>query len=232
MIKLKLVSLPVKPRYYGGKFKAAPKWLVVHYTGTPGSSALSEARYLTKTLTKKGTHFIVDDATIYRSTPESRIAWHCGSGQCANPEQKTLEELSEMHASDWRYDLAAKNHLRWLSEGEDFTGNAVSIGVDLCCQKASVRTKSAKDTDWSVTNATTQNAANLVAWLMQKYNIPTWRVIRHADCTGKPCPRPFVSLPGDKNSKNDFLWSRFVWSVDKLSRTEAFDVWEVIHADA
>ena len=112
MIKLKLVSLPVKPRYYGGKFKAAPKWLVVHYTGTPGSSALSEARYLTKTLTKKSTHFIVDDATVYRSTPESRIAWHCGGGQCANPEQKTLEELSEMHASDWRYDLAAKNHLR------------------------------------------------------------------------------------------------------------------------
>ena len=54
------------------------------------------------------------------------------------------------------------------------------------------------------------NAAKTVAYLCKKYNIDLDHVIRHCDATGKPCPRPFVSLSGDKDPNlNDNRWIEF-----------------------
>lgn len=49
---------------------------------------------------------------------------------------------------------------------------------------------------------TLKNTAELVHYLMQKYNVPMDRVIRHYDVTGKPCPAPLVNNNEWKKFKN------------------------------
>lgn len=63
--------------------------------------------------------------------------------------------------------------------------NSNSIGVELCCKKAT------NDT-WFFEEATIKTAIELTKELMKKYNIPVSNVIRHYDVTGKICPEPYV----------------------------------------
>lgn len=63
--------------------------------------------------------------------------------------------------------------------------NANSLGVELC---------SVMDEDgYRFEAATVDNAAALLAELMERYAIPVERVLRHYDVTGKCCPAPFVT---------------------------------------
>ena len=62
--------------------------------------------------------------------------------------------------------------------------NNNSIGIELCCRKAS--------NSWYFEEETIKAAVALIKELMQKYNIPVDNVIRHYDVTGKVCPEPFV----------------------------------------
>ena len=48
------------------------------------------------------------------------------------------------------------------------------------------------DTDWYFEDAAVENAVQLIAYLMQQYNIDIEHAIRHADVTGKCCPQPFT----------------------------------------
>ena len=52
-----------------------------------------------------------------------------------------------------------------------------------------------------INQKTQNNAAELVKWLMKKYDIPIENVLRHYDVTGKLCPEPFA--------KNQKLWLDF-----------------------
>lgn len=68
--------------------------------------------------------------------------------------------------------------------------NANSLGIELC-----VRNKgSLADTsrDWYFEDTTIQEGIELTKALMEKYNVPVDRVIRHYDVTGKICPNPYV----------------------------------------
>ena len=58
--------------------------------------------------------------------------------------------------------------------------NANTLNVELC--------DTIKNGTVKATEATINNALNLVKGLMSKYNIPVDRVIRHYDVNGKPCP--------------------------------------------
>lgn len=62
--------------------------------------------------------------------------------------------------------------------------NRNSIGVELCSDK--------RDGRFVLTDETVKRGAALVRELMQRYNIPAYRVVRHYDVTGKACPEPFV----------------------------------------
>lgn len=87
----------------------------------------------------------------------------------------------------------------WSSVPEDFVAyhvgatkykhptcrNANSIGVEICMN--------AKDN--SIRMASIDRAVLLVRGLMEKYNIPISRVLRHYDVTGKDCPAPMVHTP-------------------------------------
>ena len=70
--------------------------------------------------------------------------------------------------------------------------NANSIGIEMCCKYANGK--------WYFEPETERNTAELVRYLMDKYNIPINRVIRHYDVTGKTCPAPYI---------NETEWARF-----------------------
>lgn len=71
--------------------------------------------------------------------------------------------------------------------------NSNSIGIEMCCYKNNGKL--------DISNATIENTIELTKTLMQRYNIPASKVIRHFDVTGKICPEPFVS---DEDRWNNF----------------------------
>lgn len=69
--------------------------------------------------------------------------------------------------------------------------NANTLNVELC--------DTIKNGTVKATEATINNALDLVKELMSKYNVPVDRVIRHYDVNGKPCPAYWV---------DDALWEQ------------------------
>ena len=63
--------------------------------------------------------------------------------------------------------------------------NSNSIGVELCSRRG-------KDGEYYFLPETMDNAVELIRGLMEKYDVPPERVIRHYDVTGKKCPAPFL----------------------------------------
>lgn len=70
--------------------------------------------------------------------------------------------------------------------------NVNSIGVEMCVRKRDTQHRESTDKDWYFEDATVQKAAALVRALMQEYDVPADRVVRHYDVTGKICPNPYV----------------------------------------
>lgn len=64
----------------------------------------------------------------------------------------------------------------------------------MCCKKTA-------SGSWYFESDTVKNTVELTKYLMQKYNIPIDRVIRHYDVTGKICPEPYV--------RDETAWSDF-----------------------
>lgn len=192
---------------HGSKFKNPPKWIVVHYTACAGVGAASMCKSMSRN-TGASSHFFVDSKSIYASVPLKYVAWHVAGGQCSQPDKdhpKTLEELSNYKAKDWRFDLAAKNHIEWKSKKDDFLGNYYSIGIDICVLKKSDKSKKSTDTDWYFNPKAVENLAMMVAYLAKEYKIDLDHIIRHADATGKLCPQPFA-WPAEQGDAN---WSDF-----------------------
>lgn len=72
-------DLPATPGNYGGMRSASEiKYLVLHYTGNNGDSAVNNARYFQNNLVKSSAHYFVDDTTVYRSVPDLNVAWAVG----------------------------------------------------------------------------------------------------------------------------------------------------------
>ncbi len=69
--------------------------------------------------------------------------------------------------------------------------NANSLGIEMCVRNSSGNLTDTSR-DWYFEDATAKAAIELTKELMAKYNIPTDRVIRHHDVTGKICPNPYV----------------------------------------
>lgn len=66
-----------------------------------------------------------------------------------------------------------------------------------------------EDEDWYFGDQTVETAAHLVAELLCMFDLPIDHVLRHYDATGKPCPRPFVTLRRDKSQKYEAAWTDF-----------------------
>jgi len=68
--------------------------------------------------------------------------------------------------------------------------NANSLGIELCVRNNGSLADTSRD--WYFEDATVREGIELTKALMEKYNIPADRVIRHYDVTGKICPNPYV----------------------------------------
>lgn len=211
-VKESPVEITIKnPKYeyaHGSKFKdGQPSWIVVHYTACAGTSAEGMCKAMSK-VKDASSHFYIDSKDICASVPLKYVAWHVCGGKVQQPKkgkELSLETLANYKADDWRYDLAAKNHLKWQAEGDDFKGNYYSIGVDFCVLKKSTKTRKATDTDWYFSDGAIENVAKTVAYLANVYKIDDSHIIRHGDATGKLCPQPFVWPP----EKGDAEWEKF-----------------------
>lgn len=222
--KLDPISIKIyKPIYehaHGRKFgDDQPKWIVVHYTACIGLSAKSMCKVM-KSNTGASSHFYIDEHDIYQGVPLKYVAWHVAGGKVNQPKkdkEMSLEQLATYKADDWRYDLAANNHIEWRKEGDDFKGNYYSLGVDLCVKKKKKNDKNkATDLDWYFEDDAVDNAAKTVAYLAKTYNIKLDHIIRHADATGKLCPQPFAWPPEEGDKK----WDNFKNKVAEYMKHE------------
>lgn len=142
------------------------KKIVLHWTANPGASAENHQRYFNGSAIKNKTYA---SAHIFVDSKEAI---------CIIP----LDEVA-YHAND---------QYQRKSNGEVFRGvpelspnaNLVSIGVEMCVEK-----------DGSISPATIQRTANVIAALCKAYKLNENDIVRHYDVTHKPCPKPFIDHP-------------------------------------
>lgn len=140
-------------------------YIVIHYTA--GTTSRTGVAYNTAVMFSNpsiyaSADFIVDDTTAVQFNPDikNRYCWHCGD---------------------------AKNY----NKGGSYYGacqNYNSIGIEVCSSNKTGQMTAANDNNYYFTEAVINKAAELTKYLMQTYNIPADRVIRHYDVTGKYCP--------------------------------------------
>lgn len=174
-----------------------PEYIVIHYTGSPSQGIDRTVHYMTEYKSEISAHYIVDGERIAQVVAIDDAAWHVSDGS-VNRRYERGKDAEAWHNSE---------------AGEAFHGNRNSIGIELCVTKSDKKSVKVGDTDWEFTKGTVETAAKLVAALMNELDIPIRRVIRHMDATGKPCPRPFVSLKSDGNKDNDDRWLAFLKTV-------------------
>lgn len=80
----------------------------------------------------------------------------------------------------------------WNGKGT-YSTNRRSIGIEMCCKKDSKG-------NWFIEPETITRTVALVKWLMQEFNIPIDRVVRHYDVCWKTCPEPWVRDPAQWES--------------------------------
>ena len=78
-MEIKTGLLPNASNYRQGRVEDI-KYIVIHYTGNKGDTALNNVKYFANNVTKTSAHFFVDENNIYTSVPASDTAWHCGGG--------------------------------------------------------------------------------------------------------------------------------------------------------
>lgn len=141
----------------------AVRYIVIHYVGAI-SSAINNCKYFAGGDRQSSAHFFCDKE-IWQSIPLNKSAWHCGGG-----------------LQDYGHRMVEGNKGATL---HGICRNANSIGIELCCTRKNGRIVP--------TETAIKTAIPLVRWLMDKYDVPASRVVRHFDVTGKCCPNGYVS---------------------------------------
>ena len=169
-------------------------YIVIHYTA--GSTSR------TGTAKNNPVHyasadFIVDDETIVQYNPDvkNRFCWHCGDNK--NP-----------------YSMGGKFYGKCT--------NANSIGIEICSTNPNwTASDQANSKKWSFTEKAVAKAVELTKYLMQTYNIPADRVIRHYDVSGKLCPG---IIGWNEDSKDVSQWKAFKVKLTNSTNTKTDDV--------
>ena len=160
------------------------EYIVVHYTaGTTSrkASAKNTAEFFRTTNTQVSSDFIVDDFEIVQYNPDifNVITWHCGGKSYGNKGGKYYGKCT----------------------------NQNSIGIEICCNNSTNKMQNANDKSYSFSDAALNNTEQLIKYLMQKYNIPAEKIIRHYDVNGKPCPG--IIGWNLENGNNENAWIAF-----------------------
>lgn len=74
------------PMNHGGLRGVPVRYIVVHYTGTPGDTAANEGLYFNRNDTQKtSAHYFVDEHEVVQSVPDEYVAYHCGGAYYYHP---------------------------------------------------------------------------------------------------------------------------------------------------
>ena len=60
------------------------KYIVLHYTGNDGDTAMNNAKYYASNVVKTSAHYFVDANEIVQSVPDLRVAWAIGGNKYAS----------------------------------------------------------------------------------------------------------------------------------------------------
>lgn len=169
------------------------KYIAIHYTAG-GSSKAGSAKAVKKVFEKRSASadFCVDDKDIVQFNPDLKNYYCWAVGDTKNTT-----------TGGGRFNGAARN--------------ANTVSIEICSNLTKGYDASKANTEgWYFTEDAVANAARLVKVLMQKYNVPIERVVRHYDITGKLCPGikgwnsyPVTDKNGKKLSNNDTAWVNF-----------------------
>lgn len=169
------------------------KYVVVHYTANPGSSAAANANYYQSgNLNGVSAHYFIDEKGIWRGVREKDIAGHCGKW------------VNTTYLTDCRND------------------NSIGIELcckSMSGMKASQLT--GYEDDLYIENETIKYAVELIRDIMKRYDIPVNRVIRHYDVHSgrKMCPRPFIGDDINRyyNISGNSKWREFLSMLSTVS---------------
>ena len=175
-------------------------YIVIHYTAGSTSragTAKNNAVMFSDPANYASADFIVDDETIVQYNPDikNRFCWHCG-------DNKNI------------YSMGGKFYGKCT--------NANSIGIEICSTNPNwTASDQANSKKWSFTEKAVAKAAELTKYLMQTYNIPADRVIRHYDVSGKLCPG---IIGWNEDSKDISQWKEFKAKLTNSTNTKTDDV--------
>lgn len=175
------------------------QFLAIHYVASVKStkgSALNVAAWFANPQNRNGSaDWIVDDELIvcYNDDP-NRYCWAVGDDSRRNSKGGRL------------YGLAR---------------NKNTVSIEICNGSKSGKVESANSANNYFTDAAVQNALNLAAYLMKKYNIPLENVVRHYDISGKFCPG---IIGWNTNSGSDSEWQKFKERLKAMTESEEDDM--------
>ena len=175
-------------------------YIVIHYTAGSTSragTAKNNAVMFSDPANYASADFIVDNETIVQYNPDikNRFCWHCG-------DNKNI------------YSMGGKFYGKCT--------NANSIGIEICSTNPNwTASDQANSKKWSFTEKAVAKAAELTKYLMQTYNIPADRVIRHYDVSGKLCPG---IIGWNEDSKDISQWKEFKAKLTNSTNTKTDDV--------
>ena len=167
-----------------------PKYIVIHYTAGASSKkgrAKDIAKYFNNPVVNSSADYIVDDKTIVKFNPSisKYYCWAVGG--------------SKLNTKGGR--LYGK------------CNNSNSISIEICSTNDTGKVTKPNDTHFSFTDDVIANAAELIASLMKKWNIPIENVVRHYDVTGKLCP----GIKGwNKESGSESEWKKLIKKVKEV----------------
>ena len=117
-------KLACAENYGGTRSLADIRYLVIHFTANNGDTAKNNADYFAREAAGASAHYFVDENEVWRSVPDSRTAWHCGTTgtyfhpYCRNKNSIGVELCSRKDANGVYY----------------FTGETVGRAVQLVRQ--------------------------------------------------------------------------------------------------
>ena len=107
-----IIQMPCNPGNYTAKRTGAIRYLVVHYTGAPGTARNNGAYFASRGDIGASAHYFVDAQDIVQSVPDSGRAWHCGAAVYKHPECRNDNSIGvelccyQDAAGRWRFDPA------------------------------------------------------------------------------------------------------------------------------
>ena len=78
---MEIKTLPCNKANYGSKRLMDNLYIIIHYTGNDGDTALNNVTYYHRDTPKTSAHFFVDDKDIYSSVPLTNTAYSVGGSK-------------------------------------------------------------------------------------------------------------------------------------------------------